>query len=251
MKEEAVNGSVEFFAALKRAKRARYNFSRVENKSVLVLAPHADDEMVGCGGTLIKLINEGFQVEVILFTEEYESEIDRVGEFKEALKVIGCHKVIILGHIDGDLLKYKEEAKQQVLAIMDKFSPGLIFSPYLLDETPDHKAANLILYECLLEKSLKNEDVLIAMYEVWAPLIYADYYLDISVEFKLKEQALNCYESQEKRYKIINKAKKLNALRADLSFRRNIEYMEAFQSLHINEFIKAVEFLLTNNWLEN
>ena len=38
------------------------------NKSVLIVAPHADDETLGCGGTVLRLVEEGYQVHWLLVT---------------------------------------------------------------------------------------------------------------------------------------------------------------------------------------
>ena len=39
------------------------------NKNILVLAPHPDDETLGCGGTLLKHIKSGFNVYCVIFTK--------------------------------------------------------------------------------------------------------------------------------------------------------------------------------------
>lgn len=242
---------MSFISLFKRSKRVYYNFKSIKNKKALVLAPHADDETIGCGGTLKKLIASGFDVEVILFTNEAGENFDRESEFEQALKILGCLKYHKLKIDDGKLMNFTKEAGKEVLNILQEFSPSLIFAPYLLDDVPDHKSVSLILFECLLDKKIKDKDFVIAMYEVWSPISYPDYYIDISSVFEFKKMALTCYASQERKYKIINKVESLSALRAGLSFRRNIKYMEAFKVLSIDQFMEDVRFLKNNGWFEN
>ena len=39
------------------------------NNSILIVAPHADDETLGCGGTILRFIREGFQVHWLIVTD--------------------------------------------------------------------------------------------------------------------------------------------------------------------------------------
>ena len=70
------------------------------NSTVLIFAAHPDDEVLGCGGTIAKLINEGAKVHVV-FLADGESSRDDIPEIdnlilrrkenaKESLKILGC-----------------------------------------------------------------------------------------------------------------------------------------------------------------
>ncbi|MCH2105723.1 MAG: PIG-L family deacetylase, partial [Planctomycetes bacterium] len=47
----------------------RYDFEELPRGRVLVIAPHADDEVLGCGGTLTRHIERGDEVEVLVLTD--------------------------------------------------------------------------------------------------------------------------------------------------------------------------------------
>lgn len=239
---------MNFVSIFKRSKTVRYHFKSTARKKALVLAPHADDETLGCGGTLKKLLANDFEIEVILFTNEAGKDFDREDEFEKALKVLGCLRVHKLKINDGELVNFTKEVSKVVFKILHEFAPGLIFTPYLLDDVPDHRSVNLILSDCLADKRMKYQDFIIVMYEVWMPISYADCYIDISNVFDLKKLALSYYISQEKKYSIISKVERLNALRADLSLRRNVQYMEAFKTLSTHQFMEGIKFLKDNNW---
>ena len=41
----------------------------MKNKNILVVAAHPDDEVLGCGGTLIKYKNNGYKINIVFFTD--------------------------------------------------------------------------------------------------------------------------------------------------------------------------------------
>ena len=43
-------------------------------KNILVVAPHADDEILGCGATIYKMIQEGHNVYVLIMTNASKSD---------------------------------------------------------------------------------------------------------------------------------------------------------------------------------
>lgn len=42
-----------------------------DNHSILIVAPHPDDETLGCGGTALKYIHQGYKVYWLICTEFY------------------------------------------------------------------------------------------------------------------------------------------------------------------------------------
>ena len=72
-------------------------------KTILVIAPHADDEILGCGGTIAKFTKLGHKIFVLILTNaslgapelfsKKEIEIIR-NESKIANKIIGTKKLI-------------------------------------------------------------------------------------------------------------------------------------------------------------
>src|SRR5947209_18220470 len=90
-----------------------------ENATILVIAPHADDETFGCGGTMARAKALGAQVYVMVVSvanlDHYSAEYrhvpgtQRASEFQQAMEVIGVDGVDLLYtedqvNLPGDVL---------------------------------------------------------------------------------------------------------------------------------------------------
>lgn len=233
MNEKTINTQpIEKF--LDNSKRLGVFFPR-HCKKAIILAPHPDDETIGCGGIISKYNNTAIDMISVLFT--YKEEEPRGVEYINAMKELGCRYQFI-GLKDGELANHKEKLVTILQQLMDSICPDIVFTPYLLDVNPDHKAVSESLSEVIFHK-----DTLISMYEVWTPILYPNYYIDISTQIVKKEKALQCYESQENLYHLINKVQNLNRFRAELLMRRNSTHMEAFKTFDSCQFKEVVQSL--------
>ena len=91
-------------------------------KRILVIAPHADDEVLGLGGTMSKYIDNSYQVIVLVMTnankgnpKDYsENLINKIRkESRSANKILGVKKLIFYDYpaLSLDSLKISEMAK--------------------------------------------------------------------------------------------------------------------------------------------
>lgn len=115
-------------------------------KKVIVLTPHPDDETLGCGGTLLKHINQGDKVYWLIITKmsDYftlEKKLSRSREVEIVASSYPFEKTFNLGFeaaaLDqvpsGDLIGKISEVFQEI-------QPNIIFAPYPSDIHSDHKA---------------------------------------------------------------------------------------------------------------
>lgn len=192
---------------------------------ILVLAPHPDDESIGCGGLLLKFPS---QCEVVVLTDgRYggapgQSNIDTIAmrrlEFEKAMKYVGVNKYSFLGVEDGRLSKNFSKFSNLDISRYD-----VIFIPAPGENHLDHSC----VYEFLLR--LKPQAKIFA-YEVWSALLAPSHYIDISDVIEKKKALIGCYKSQITQVDYVSKIVGLNCYRGLLPFPA-IQYAEAYQRM--------------------
>lgn len=125
---------------------------------VTVLAPHMDDEALGCGATLAAVA--GVQsIHVVYVTDGAASPIpeapwigqasgDLAGvrrrEARRAMRVLGVREdnLRFLDLPDGTVARREGELRDLVLALLDELRPQYLLVPFRYDRHPDHVATN-------------------------------------------------------------------------------------------------------------
>ena len=166
---------------------------------VLIFAPHPDDETLGCGGTIAKLINAGVAVKVVLASlgeKGYPQGVDptqvaelRKKEFMAAMAVLGVTDMEFYSEPDAEF-KRSAHLSKQLNDSISRFSPDWMFLPSPLDCHRDHVSLALCILDIWqqLDKTAR-----VWLYEVWTALPVS-HVIDISNEQHLKRQALQRYE---------------------------------------------------------
>jgi LmbE family N-acetylglucosaminyl deacetylase len=120
----------------------------------LVLAPHADDETLGCGGTIAALRAQGLPVTVVIVTDGRgsdrfgrhpdEIEVARRAEAVAAAWALGVEEpnVIFLGFPDGGLSDRIDDLIGSIQELIDDVKPAEILVCSGIDSHPDHRALN-------------------------------------------------------------------------------------------------------------
>lgn len=119
-------------------------------KKVLIIFPHADDEVQSMGGFLKKLSNEGSAISWMILTKGEKgnalgipdpqlAEI-RILEAKKAAEFYGVMEIIQKDYPDGGTEKYFNEIKKDIRQIVEKIKPDLVLTYDLagLYGHPDH-----------------------------------------------------------------------------------------------------------------
>src|SRR3954464_13301428 len=141
--------------------------------NVLVVAPHPDDESIGCGGTLAAHVARGDRVAVVFLTSGElgiklpPQEVWRIreGEAQEAAKVLGISAVSFLRYPDWFLGEHAGAASDTLRSILHAEQPQLIYAPHALEWHPDHKAAWSVVISALDGVDLERPEI--RAYEVW------------------------------------------------------------------------------------
>ena len=181
---------------------------------ILVIAPHADDEVLGCGGVIAKHARSGDAVHVLVATkgdpEMFPAPLlERIrAELAEAHAVLGIAGVTFLDFPAPKLdMVPIHLLADQIAAQIVRLQPDTVFMPHRGDvhsdhracywgtlvacrPQPDRKTARLLCYETLSETEWGAPEGS----EVFIPNVF----IDISCSLDEKLQAMRCYRSQLK-----------------------------------------------------
>jgi LmbE family N-acetylglucosaminyl deacetylase len=228
---------------------------RVRAASALVLAPHYDDEVLGCGGLIAGLAAAGAVVRVLFLTDgmggaERVADRDAYGlrrreESGKACELLGVAGSDHLGLPDGALDRHLDAAEQGIRRAILTQRPDLLLVPSPLEISRDHRAAFAALHRLLAplrEGGASGSggdlepvrDLRILLYEVNHPG-HPDLMVDVSAEAERLERAMAVYASQEERHPYWNAGLGLRRFRT-LSLGPGVELAEAYRRLRVDDF---------------
>jgi N-acetylglucosamine malate deacetylase 1 len=178
------------------------------NVDVMAFGAHPDDIELGCGGTLIKLVDMGHSVvEVDMVRGELGTRGTpelRLAEATEAAKVIGATARENLELEDGNIHVF-EEGKYRVVEVVRKYRPQLVFLPYYEDRHPDHYNTSRLAYEGIFLAGLTRYETGQESYRPPKVMYYMAWYefeptfiVDITEQFERKMEAIYAFASQFK-----------------------------------------------------
>lgn len=205
-----------------------FQATALRGERLLVLAPHPDDEVIGCGGLLAQHLRERRKVRVVVFTdggEAAEGATDREAyrtmredESRRGLRALGGAAPIVefLRFPDRRLDEHRHDAARHLVRILRDFRPDLITVPSPIEIHPDHEALARLFCEVVQsDPSLFAELALaqVAFYEISQPL-RPDTLVDISDVADVKFDAIAAHASQTAIRDYVAFARGLNAYRA-------------------------------------
>ena len=223
--------------------------AEVHADRVLVLAPHPDDEVLGCGGLAAQLAAVGGEVRVLWLSdgggnavgeERAERATHRREEAEAAAEVLG---LVVAGHLglpDGRLAHHREEIATALAEELAEGRPEIVLVPSPLESSVDHRATFRALHHLL--GSLRPGDALwstvqglrVFTYEVNHPQ-YPDLLVAVDDQLDLLRQAMDCHRSQQEEHDYLGARLGLAGFRT-LSLPPGIEYAEAYRQLDLEDF---------------
>jgi LmbE family N-acetylglucosaminyl deacetylase len=215
---------------------------------VLVVAPHPDDDIIGCGGSIIRHIRTGHTVAAVYMTSgeagslvysKEELRLIRETEARAAAALMGFDDLIFLRNADGCLSADPDNVTCLTRIIRAK-RPEIIYFPHAGEGCRDHRITHEICTEALKRargpwfQECPGEPwsvVGVLCYEVWTPLTEASYVEEISDCIELKLEALRLHISQLASIPYDEAVRGLNRYRGIMTGRG--DYCECFQILNI------------------
>jgi LmbE family N-acetylglucosaminyl deacetylase len=165
--------------------RAEDVTAQTARRSCLVLAPHPDDETLGCGATIMRKLAAGVPVQVVIAADgryaypssklPVEALVDiREQEARRACAILGLphESITFLGFEDLRLADHRGLLRERLFAISNTMNPDEIFVPSVIDNHPDHR----VLAELARELAQARHDRAPTLYEYpiwfWDPRIW-------------------------------------------------------------------------------
>ncbi len=202
--------------------------------NVLIISPHHDDEVIGCGGTIVKHRRKNDKIWVVYITAGW-SGIPKIKSKKEAIKVrekearsackiLGVEKAIFMREEDRNI-SASSIITQKLIKIMRKIKPNLIYTPHPNEKDIEHKITYEITKEAAwlskspylpkLGRPTKSIET-IYLYEVWTPM--KDFFIreDITSMIDIKTKALLAYKSQLEHLNLVDAIAGLNIYRGSM-----------------------------------
>jgi LmbE family N-acetylglucosaminyl deacetylase len=225
---------------------------RVRAESALIVAPHFDDEVLGCGGLALQLAASGAVVRVLFLTDG-SGGVEEVGdrdayrarrkeEAGKAVKALGLTGFDVLGLPDGALDRHLDEAVEGLRRALLTQRPDLLLVPHPLEVTRDHQAAFAAVHRLLmplrdddhgeLEEALRGLRIL--LYEVNHPG-HPDLLVDVTGQDGQMGAAMLCYGSQEELHPYLNAGLGLRLFRT-LTLGPEVKIAEGYRRLRAEDF---------------
>lgn len=186
--------------------------------NVLVFAPHPDDEVLGCGGTMARHIKNGDKVTVCVVTSGkppvYNDDIaikngwphSIYPEIKKSHELLGVEETVFLqcaaANLEGTP-RYKLNG--MVLDLVQRVKPDIVYMPHFGDMQRDHtlvseavmvavrprgshRVGKVYAYETLSETEWNVPHV--------TNIFIPNTFINIEATLGLKLEAMACYKSQ-------------------------------------------------------
>ena len=227
-------------------------------KTILVIAAHPDDEVLGCGGTIARLTSEGNCVYTLILGEgvtsrdrkrdlaKRENEIAELKKQAEnANRILGVKKVYTFDFPDNrfdsvpllDIIKTIEETK-------DGFKPDIVFTHHIGDLNIDHQItfkAVMTAFRPTIDESVKE----IYSFEIpssteWngpSSLTYfmPDYFVDVNKSLDIKINALKEYEMELRDFPHPRSLKAVELNAKQWGVKMGFEAAEAFKTIRVRK----------------
>jgi LmbE family N-acetylglucosaminyl deacetylase len=205
---------------------------------ILVLSPHTDDAELGCGGTIIKFLEEKKQIKWIVFSVAEDSlpnEDDKQKLKKEFLEVckslnLNEENYSIYHFPVRNLDKYRQDILEILVKVKREFNPDLVLGPSQNDYHQDHKVVSNEMI-----RAFKMQSSILCYELPWNHIKFTATYFEIlqdrHVELKLK--ILKNYQTQVNLNRFYFSDDVIKGILMTRGSQINTKYAEAFDVIRI------------------
>lgn len=193
-----------------------------DRESVLVVAAHPDDEVLGCGGTMARLAEEGNEIRIAILAEGMTSRYQQRGQAdqkqlshlhgnaQQAADKVGAKELVLCKLPDNrlDTIPLLDVVKV-VEGLIEKFKPSVIYTHHPGDLNVDHGVVHRAVLTATRPTPGQGVREVYA-FEVassteWAfqhlqPPFRPNVFVDIAATLETKVAALACYDTETRKF---------------------------------------------------
>jgi LmbE family N-acetylglucosaminyl deacetylase len=206
-RRQLLRGSTVLAAGALTASAPAAEPTQASRLKVLIAGAHPDDPESGCGGTIARYVDRGYEVAVLYLTRgeagiagksHDEAAAIRTAEAKKACTLLKA-RPLFAGQIDGatevNAARYAAFRK-----IVEAEKPDVVLTHWPIDTHPDHRACSLLVYDAWLRLGRRFalyyfEVILGGQTQCFPPT----HYVDITAVEPRKRDACFAHESQHAR----------------------------------------------------
>lgn len=214
-----------------------YEPALLRGERLLVLAPHPDDEAIGCGGLIAQHLREGRAVRIVIATDGAEggNAAEREEESRRGIARLGSARlneaeIEFLRFPDRKLGENADELSARLREELTSFWPDLVLVPSPAEVHPDHIALSRVFCDTVQGDDTLFADLAVtqvAFYEVSAPLPRPNTLVDITDVAEAKYAAIAEHASQLAGRDYAGYARGLNTFRS-MTLPAGAKYAEAY-----------------------
>jgi bacillithiol biosynthesis deacetylase BshB1 len=175
---------------------------------ILIVGPHPDDQELGMGGTIAKLVSQGHDVLLLDMTNgeptPHGSPEIRALESAAACEILGAKRTSV--NLPNRYVEHSIPARHAVAAVIREHQAEIVFTPYFDDAHPDHIATTKIVEDARFDAKLTKIDLAgDPIYPKWLFYYYCthlriipnpSFLIDTTGYASQKREAIVAYESQ-------------------------------------------------------
>lgn len=227
------------------------NDERKKNGRILIISPHADDEVIGCGGLIALTSKAGIEVTIVVMAtggvkhchlQEKATTDNRISELNKSAKRLGVSITkVLFPEKDMNLSTIPE---LEIVTMLDNVLNECEYDECYIPE-PNHNLDHRITYEsamAAMRPGARKYPSMVATYEStnsgwWdRSTIHGQLYINITSVIENKVNALEAYKSQLHPFPhpiSIDSVKKLAAFRG---MECGVDYAELFKIVRMVKF---------------
>lgn len=219
--------------------------------NVLIIAPHPDDEILGCGGTLLRHKDAEDRISIVYVTQMQEGSgfsSERIASRDREINTIKEKLAATIYQLEFATASLTDQDAvtmiPQLSSIFAETQPEIIYLPNRSDAHSDHRISfnasfactkvfrcptlkSILVYETLSETEFSAN--------IGADIFVPNYYVDISKYFDAKIQLMEIYESELGEHPFPRSIASIKALATLRGSTAGVGYAESFQLIkHIH-----------------